>query len=642
MRHKILPMMLLLALCVSASAQTYDEEYEGESFTLGRPLKPDKSYHYTASGIIDLTPGFDYSPKKGKAALLEVDPMGVFPPQGGVTGGTAANNTGGVVGSIGGTVDVSMLGGATYTIPIELPPGISGMQPALGITYNSQAGNGLLGYGWSLNGLSAVTRCGRTIYHDKMKTGDAVDYENDKFMLDGQRLLSISSGKTYGQDGCEYRTEVDNISRVISYGGDGQNPASFKVWTKDGHIIEYGVTPDSKLVHPDGGEAAMWMVSTISDYNSNYISYTYTTTGESCRIDHIDYTGCDGISPMYSVQFEYDEREDREFAYLHNQKIVSDVLLESISVNYKATNEELYRYTFAYDGLNHSEGRFYSRLLSVGLEQGDTKVNPTKIEWGELEQYCEGMSGYNGDFMALSFSGDFNGDGIDDIISVPYNTPNGSNWKCLYGNGDGTFSYTGVNYPDKIEDMQLGRMIPCDLNGDGLCDLLALYTYDYSGNGYNTGICIYAYISKSDGNGFTQLYIYNYITSANIQDCVQIGDYLGDGKADIMLISDRNNNGNTNGSYISLFSFDNEHNQFYSVFFELNVDRSCDGVMPCDFNGDGKMDVMLSDENGATIYTVSHDNNWRVDQLYSSGFPTEWHECFPSDFNGDSKTDFLV
>lgn len=51
------------------------------------------------------------------------------------------------VGVIGSTVDISSLGGATYTIPIQLPDGIDGMKPSLSIVYNSQAGNGLLGWG---------------------------------------------------------------------------------------------------------------------------------------------------------------------------------------------------------------------------------------------------------------------------------------------------------------------------------------------------------------------------------------------------------------------------------------------------------------------------------------------------------------
>lgn len=242
----------------------------------------------------------------------------VFPPTAGLTGGPNAGDNG-VLGSIGGSVNVSALGGATFTIPIEVLPGKDCIQPALSVMYNSQAGNGLLGYGWNLAGISSITRCDKTIYHDNNPVignsytiGDGVNYNEDRFMLDGQRLLSISTNTSYGQDGCLYRTEVDNISRITSYGGDGQNPDKFKVWTKDGYIIEYGYTEDSKFKNPTNNKVAMWMVNKISDYNGNYMTYHYHTTDNHCRIDYIEYTGCGNVQPIYQVEFNYTSSEDSD------------------------------------------------------------------------------------------------------------------------------------------------------------------------------------------------------------------------------------------------------------------------------------------------------------------------------------------
>src|SRR5690349_11584837 len=90
-----------------------------------------------------------------------------------------------VAGSTAGSFRVTESGAAEYRIPIRVPPGIAGMEPKLAVVYNSQAGNGLLGVGWNLEGLSAITRCPMTMAEDGVR--GAVNYDaNDRFCLDGQ------------------------------------------------------------------------------------------------------------------------------------------------------------------------------------------------------------------------------------------------------------------------------------------------------------------------------------------------------------------------------------------------------------------------------------------------------------------------
>ena len=54
------------------------------------------------------------------------------------------------VGDMGGAFSVSESGAATYTMPFELPDGIDGVRPELGLVYNSQSGNGVAGMGVSI------------------------------------------------------------------------------------------------------------------------------------------------------------------------------------------------------------------------------------------------------------------------------------------------------------------------------------------------------------------------------------------------------------------------------------------------------------------------------------------------------------
>src|SRR5688572_8219123 len=66
------------------------------------------------------------------------------------------------VGSIAAAGNVSLTGAATYTIPIMVSPGTNGMTPPVSIDYQSASGNGPLGRGWNISGLSVISRSGQT------------------------------------------------------------------------------------------------------------------------------------------------------------------------------------------------------------------------------------------------------------------------------------------------------------------------------------------------------------------------------------------------------------------------------------------------------------------------------------------------
>jgi hypothetical protein len=151
------------------------------------------------------------------------------------------------VGRTPGAFQVSGTGSAQYSIPIWVPPGPRGVQPAISLVYDSQSGSGPLGIGWSLVGLSSITRCNRTYAQDGAPAPVTLTY-NDVFCLDGKRLRLTSSEQlnTYGQDGTTYQTEVADFSNVTAHSAAGNGPAYFTVRRKDGLTYEYGNGPLSK------------------------------------------------------------------------------------------------------------------------------------------------------------------------------------------------------------------------------------------------------------------------------------------------------------------------------------------------------------------------------------------------------------
>lgn len=207
-------------------------------------------------------------------------------------------------------------GAASYSVPITVPPGTSGMEPKLSLNFSSNSGNGLVGQGWSIGGMSAVQRCPRDKVHDGVS--GAIEYNsNDRFCMDGQRLLVVSG--TYGASGAQYRTEIDSYSQVISYGAVGSGPAYFVVKTKAGLTMEFGRTVDSFVKATGRSEAMIWSVNKIYDTFGNYLTFTYandSATGQF-RIANVDYTGNTnaGLSPYARVTFEYETRPDQSKSY---------------------------------------------------------------------------------------------------------------------------------------------------------------------------------------------------------------------------------------------------------------------------------------------------------------------------------------
>ena len=69
-------------------------------------------------------------------------------------------------GATDGNLNVMPSGAATYSLPISIPPGTKAVMPSLSLIYSSQAGNGLLGIGWNITGLSAISRSGKSQAYD--------------------------------------------------------------------------------------------------------------------------------------------------------------------------------------------------------------------------------------------------------------------------------------------------------------------------------------------------------------------------------------------------------------------------------------------------------------------------------------------
>lgn len=94
------------------------------------------------------------------------------------------------IGEIPYSIVPSPTGALNYSVPIDVYPGKNGTQPNVEILYNSQHLNHFttLGLGWSLKGLSSISRVQPNIYFDEV-SGVPVSEGINIFSLDGLRLV---------------------------------------------------------------------------------------------------------------------------------------------------------------------------------------------------------------------------------------------------------------------------------------------------------------------------------------------------------------------------------------------------------------------------------------------------------------------
>jgi RHS repeat-associated protein len=334
-----------------------------------------------------------------------------------------------------GTFGVTQSGAASYRIPLWTPPGVGDVELDLALVYNSRGGNGTLGIGWSLSGLSTITRCNRTVAQDGAAGGVTLTMV-DRFCLDGRQLKLVSG--SYGTPGSVYATEVETFSRLVANGASGYGPESFTVTGRNGLVYEYGGTPDSRInAGPGNATVRTWALSRIRDRaavsNGNAIAFGYVNDGQAGTYSHgtfriatIDYPKtASGAGPFYQVRFGYSARPatDVPVGYLAGSVLREPNQLDTISMHTYGVAAPIKSYYLTYD-TSPRTGRI--RLKSVQECGATSCFRPTQIE------YQAGAIGWQSlrDLGATAATSeppvvaDLDGDGLSDVL-YPVNAGSG-------------------------------------------------------------------------------------------------------------------------------------------------------------------------------------------------------------------------
>ena len=533
-----------------------------------------------------------------------------------------------VVGAIPGEIDVSPMGAATYTIPIEVVPGTQGMQPNLSIVYNSFSGMGILGMKWNLAGLSAITRCGKIPYYDGDMT--VVDFIEDRFALDGNQLRKYSSGY-YGDPGVLLATEAENFIRVMPYDGTFNKPNYFKAYTDDGTIIEYGNSPDSKQTIVSDSILS-WHVSKITDANGNYMTFHYG--GASTReiyINEIRYTGNSnsGMQTYAKVVFNYTNiptNIGKNIAFVSGYSIPQTQLLKFVTVYYNNIPVRKYQFNYMHEtAQNEKSVHLKEIVLSAYDEYGSVQqLNPTTMNWGAQNSsfVTKTFSGFHNGYMV---TGDFNGDGFTDIVTydenhlyvytnfqnLTFSSPDPLNWLVHD-------AYAYDLDMDGKDELIIGEKILDDKNNEtGKWKFYCLHFHPYEWCELGT----FEIGKKEDPK-------------------VYFGRFHSSGAPNILFACIKNEKDAGGNYHLKYKLYDLDGTEKLSLKYNDDI-----SFHVTDINGNGKDEILIIDTDTAFTYEYHFNSITSKDDLnliHRTGFPTRWHKVYYGDYNGDGISDLVT
>ena len=257
---------------------------------------------------------------------------------------------------------------------------------------------------------------------------------------------------------------------------------------------------------------------------------------------------------------------------------------------------------------NGTTGTDVSGAISVLLGNGD----------GTFKTHLDSVTP---NFPYAIAEGDFNGDGIPDLVAIE-DTPAGgqilSTWR---GNGDGTFTeMAGGQSLSGMDSLVVG-----DFNNDGKLDVAAV--------GVNNSN-VYIFLGNGDGTFAAPIeFPVGSMSLSPPNHNVLTGDFNGDGKLDLAVATD-------NGIAILLGKGDGTFQPYTLVPPILSYDSGEELLALADFNGDGKLDILRSTGNNIIEVALGNgDGTFQPATGHQLVSVLDAGAAVVADFSGDGKPD---
>lgn len=560
---------------------------------------------------------------------------------------------GSYVGKIPFTEDVSPTGARTYAIPVATANDCP-LKPSVSITYNSQTGNGVAGYGWNLTAASAITLVNRTILHDGIAGASDISAPSEcAFALDGVRLVE-NTGQLP-----QYQYETAHGFILVQKHMSDNNIAYFTAAYPDGSTATFGFKDNTQT-------SIAYPMTELTDMKGNRIDFSYIQSGNNYYISKIEYGGKSAAEHTAEIEFTYSERNDFTTVYTASVPVSADRLLKGIVSRNSVGGimHELCSYTLAHepDGV--------SRLVQIDCSSDQSSLEPLRFSYGasassDVDDFAERGKcfidkSFSSDALPVYIRGKFVKNQYEDgLVTLPgrfspyTNIGVDSKKSPIFGSGypadqqilavprcdvySGTLS---IMTEDGFQTIQA-----VDAGGDGTDELVKVNFAGISGSNTNLKITVYTYNTGAFSPKSFTIPVYGVVDNGGNTKCPMSHEYLfgsfkGDGKVQLLTVShDKDFLGKNRESRFTLIDIDGKKKEYEGTLFPFAT-SDMKYTWVADVNGDGKAE--LCHATGTAIDVYAYTGN-RFERLFSSNIDKSvCAEAVLGDLNGDGKIDFIT
>ncbi|PJZ53960.1 hypothetical protein CH380_08160 [Leptospira adleri] len=404
-------------------------------------------------------------------------------------------------------INVDHTGKASFSIPVEVPPGAGDLVPSISLSY--QSGNpdsGFLGKGWSLSGFPKVSKNPSFGIHN---------VASDQFVSDlTGELRSFGAGV--------FKSKTETFQKV------SKNSNGWTVREKTGLETSFGSIQNSfsKITDSSGNDLA-WAVDQVRDLNGNgyNVSYFDSSSLPDFALKEVSY-----IHGNARIVFEYESRGSSFFKIFKfskgGERRTQLSAIRVFAKDQSGTEKETATYNFSYDIIggelllktierenfkpltfsytNSAPSATSYSASSTNFQLTYRAFDSSKqrdCDFGALVCLCSssaacmaasfGLAGevcrssveslgdvcQNGIENSFTSAVDVSGDGVPEFVRV-LGDRNGqyfskldmSSWEASTSN----LSVSNDTLGDRIDLNANGKILPGDVNGDGRMDFVVL------------------------------------------------------------------------------------------------------------------------------------------------------------------------